>query len=184
MVIPPTAEALPAKNKEPPTAKTLPSYCITTEKKPYFGFTASVKKVPPTLDTAEKYRQLSMSPKEYRQLDAAQKVPPTLDTAEKVPPTLDIAEKVPAKRYRVHRIPPKKYRRLFSRLFFLLHGSSDSFSVEPLCGREDSETPRHLPIHLSTPLSTWSSTTMSGLEGNLSDTCSGMAWPATTRSVD
>ena len=69
LVIPPTAKVLTPKNEKPPTAKTLPLYSITAEKiPPYFGFTASAKKVPPTLDTAEKYRQLSIPPKEYRQL--------------------------------------------------------------------------------------------------------------------
>ena len=54
---------------------------------PYLGFTASAKKVPPTLDTAKKYRQLSIPPKEYRQLS------------------------MPLKRYHQHWIPPKRYRR-------------------------------------------------------------------------
>ena len=52
---------------------------------PCFGFTASAKKVPPTLDTAKKYRQLSIPSKEY-QLS------------------------IPLERYRQHWIPPKRYR--------------------------------------------------------------------------
>ena len=60
LVIPPTAKVLPWKNEKPPTAKTVPPYCIIAAEKtpPYYGFTASAKKVPPTLDTAKKYRQL------------------------------------------------------------------------------------------------------------------------------
>ena len=87
LVVPPTAKVLPPKNDKPHTAKTLPPYCIIAEKiPPYFGFTASAKKVP-TLDTAKKYRQLPIPPKEYRQLS------------------------IPPKRYRHHGIAPKRYRR-------------------------------------------------------------------------
>ena len=87
LVIPPAAKVLPPKNEKTPTAKTLPPYGITAEKiSPYFRFTASAKKVPPTLDTVKKY-QLSIPPKEYRQLS------------------------IPPKRYRQHRIPPKRYHR-------------------------------------------------------------------------
>ena len=52
----------------------------------------------------------------------------------------------------------------------------------------DRDTPPHLPIHLPphlfTPRSAWSSRTMSGLEGNLSATCSGVAGSATSSSVE
>ena len=62
-----------------------------------------------------------------------------------------------------------QYRQKIRSSFFVLSGSSGSLSVEPLlCGRER-ETPRplpiHLPPHLPTPRSSWSSRTMSGLEG-------------------
>ena len=50
-------KVLPPKNEKPPTSKTLPPHCITSENiLSYFGFTASAEKVPPTLDTVEKYR--------------------------------------------------------------------------------------------------------------------------------
>ena len=76
---------------------------------PYSGFTASVKKIPPTLDNRQ-----NIPPT----LHTAIRVPPTLDTAQKVPATLDIAQKVPpilhtAQRDHIHWIPPKKYRLFF-----------------------------------------------------------------------
>ena len=145
LVIPPTAKVLPPKNEKLSTAKKLPPYCITTERiPPYFGFTASAKKVPRTLDTAKKYRQLSKPPKEYRQLS--------------IQPKLYRQHWISPKRYRRHWRPPKtfppmldtaqKNRHFFSCSFFVLSGSSGSFSAEPLCGRVDTETPPHLPIHL------------------------------------
>ena len=111
----------------PPTAKVLPPYCITAEKiLPYFGFTAFAKKIPPTLDTATKYRQLSIPPKEYRQL----LIPPTRYRQHWIPPkryrrhwTSPKRYRpywILSKRYRVHRIPPKKYRFFFSCSFFVL----------------------------------------------------------------
>ena len=127
LVIPPTAQALPPKNEKLPTAKTLPPCCITAEKiSPCFGFTASAKKVPPTLDTAKKYRQLSIPPKEYRQLSIPPKryrqhwIPPKRYRRHWISPKRYRRYWIPPKRYRVHWIPPKKYRLFFSCSFFVL----------------------------------------------------------------
>ena len=77
LVIPPDVEVLPPKNEKPPTAKTLPPYCITAEKIPsYFG--------------SCRFRQKSTVYSRYRQ-----KVPPTLNTVKRVPLTLDTAQNVP-----------------------------------------------------------------------------------------
>ena len=79
-------KSLPPKSEKPPTAKTLPPYCITADKiPPHFGTTASAKK----------HCQLSIPPKEYRQLSIPPKGYPTLDTAYEVPPTLLTAPKIP-----------------------------------------------------------------------------------------
>ena len=98
-----------------------------------------------------------------------------MDTAQKVPPTLDTAKKSTGFSFCVRS------------LFFVLSGSSASFSVE-LCGRVDRETPPYLPTnllpHLPTPSSAWSSRTMSGLEGNPSATSSAVAGSATGSSVE
>ena len=71
---------------------------ITAEKiPPYFGFTASAKKIPPTLDTAKRAPPI---------LDTAQMVPPTLDTGQKVLPRPDTAQKVPPILDTAQNVPP------------------------------------------------------------------------------
>ena len=81
-------------------------------------------------------------------LDTAQKVPPTLDTAQKVPPILDTAQKVPPTQDTAQKVPAFLFVFVLCSLFFVLSGSSGSFSVEPLCGRVDRETPPYLPTNL------------------------------------
>ena len=153
LVIPLTAKVLLPKNGKPPTAKTIPPCCITAKKNTaIFWF----------------YRvcQKSTANSSYRQ-----KVPPTLNTAKRVSPTLDTADIG----YSPKGTADTGYRRkgtaytldtaqkvpAFLFVFVLgsvLSGSSGSFSVEPLCGREDRETgacPYTCP---------WSSRTMSGLD--------------------
>ena len=172
LVIPPTAKVLPPKTEKPLTAKSLPP----KKTRHTLFLLRPPKKIPPTIDTAKMYRQLSIPPTEERQLS------------------------IPPKRYRQHWIPlkgtaytgyrPKCTGRPFRVrfLFFVLPGSSSSFSVEPLCVCVDRETPPHLPMHLPphlpTPRSAWSSRTMSGLEGNRSATNSGVAGSSTNSSVE
>ena len=97
---------------------------------------------------------------------------------------------MPPKRYRVHWIPPNEYGLSFRvrSLFFVISAFSGSFSVELLCGREDRETARHppvhLPSHLPTPRSAWSSRTKSGLGGNPCGTSSGVAGSAASSNVE
>ena len=170
----------------PPTAKV-----VTVEKRK----TAYHQNITSVLHYRRKntaiYFVLPLPPKKYRRkvppaLNTAKRVPPTLDTAQKVPPTLDTAP-----RHRVHtgyrpKCTGRSFRVRF--LFFVLPGSSSSFSVEPLCVCVDRETPPHLPMHLPphlpTPRSAWSSRTMSGLEGNRSATNSGVAGSSTSSSVE
>ena len=132
LVIQPTAQVLPAKNEKPPTAKTLPPYCIAAKQiPPCFGFTAFVtkstansryrqnvrptfnaaKRIPPTLDTAQK-----VPPR----LDTTQKVPPTLDIAQTVPPILDTAEKVPRTLDTAQEAPAVLFVFVLCPLFFLI----------------------------------------------------------------
>ena len=159
LVIPPTANVLPPKNENRPPPKHYHRIALPPKKYRHilvYRFrhksTANPRyrqEVPP-----KEYRQLSIPLKRYPTLDTAQKVPPTLDIAQKVPPILDTAEKVPT------------FVFLFVLCSIVLSGSSGSFSVDALFGREDREAPRHLPIHqppdLPTPRSAWSSRTMSG----------------------
>ena len=70
-VVPPTAKVVTAEKRKPPTANTVPPYCIT----------------------AEKYRHILILPLPPK--NTAKRVPPTLDTAQKVPSTLDTVQKVP-----------------------------------------------------------------------------------------
>ena len=116
LVIPPTAKVLTPKNEKPPTAKTLPLYSITAEKiPPYFGFTASAKKVPPTLDTAKKNRQKSTDNSRYRSKGTANtgcRPKGTTDTGYRPKGTADTGYRPKGKaytpkRYRAHWIPPK-----------------------------------------------------------------------------
>ena len=177
LVIPPTAKVLPPKNRLPP--KQYRRIALPPKKSRHilvYRFrqksTANSRycqKVPPTLNTAKRVPPT---------LDTAQKVPPTLDTAQKVPPTLDIAQKIPSTLDNAEKVPctldtakSTGFSFRVRSLFFVLSGSSASFSVEPLCGSEDRETPRHLPIHLPTPRSAWFSRTMSGFRGE-SQCCS------------
>ena len=69
LVIPPTAKVVTAeKRKKAYRQSIIAVFHYRRKIQPYLGFTASAKKIPPTLDNAEKYRQLSIPPKEYRQL--------------------------------------------------------------------------------------------------------------------
>ena len=136
-----------------------------------------------SIDTAKKYRQLSIPPtldtaQKVPTLDTAQNVPPTLDIAQKLPPILDTAEKVPRTPDTAQKVPA------FLFVFFLRSFWFRFLFGKLLCGREDGETPRYPPIHLPTPRSAWSSRTMSGLEGNPSATSSVVAGSATSRSVE
>ena len=159
LVIPPTAKVLSPKNENRLPPKHYRRIALPLKK--YRRIL--VLPLPP-----EKYRQLSIPPKEYCQLSRpperyrqhwippkryrrhwiSPKVPPILDAAEKVPRTLDTAQRVPA------------FVFAFVLCSLVLSGSWSSFSVEPLCGREDREAPRHLfihlPPHLPTPRSAWS----------------------------
>ena len=186
LVIPPSAKVLPPKNEKPPTAKIFRRIALPPKKYRHVLVLPLLPQKVPTLDTAKKYRQLSIPPKEYRQLS----IPPKRYRQHCIPPKWCRRHWISPKRYRRYWIPPKRYRvhagcrpkstgfcfRVRS-LFFVVSGYSGSFSVEgPLCGRVDRETPPHLPVHLPprlpTPRSAWFSRTMSGLEGNPSATSS------------
>ena len=145
------------------------------------------QKVPPTLNTGNsRYRPKGTTKTEYRPKGTA-------GTSYRPKGTADAgycpkSTAYTPERYRAHWIPPKNCRLLFlvRSLFFVLSGSSGSFSVEPLRGRLYREKPPHLPIHLPphlpTPPSAWSSRTVSGLEGNPSATSSGATGSATCNS--
>ena len=81
-----------------------------------FCFYRFHQKIPPILDTAKKYRQLSIPPKEYRQLSIPPKeyrplsIPPKRYRHHWIPPRRYRRRWIPPKRYRRYWIPPKKYR--------------------------------------------------------------------------
>ena len=157
--IPLTAKVLPPKNEKPPTAKNVTAVLHYRRKiTAIFWFYRFRKKVPPTLDTAEKYRQLSIPPKEYRQLS----IPPKRYRRRWIPPKRYHRYLIPPKRYRVHWIPPKKYRLFFSLSFFVLcsfwfFGFLFGRTSLWTCGQTPPHLPIHLPPHLPTPRSAWSS---------------------------
>ena len=83
LVIPPTAKVVTAKK----TQNYLPPKHYRRKNTAVFWIYRFRQNKTPTLDTAKKYRQLSIPPKECRQLS------------------------IPPIRYRQHRIPPKRHRR-------------------------------------------------------------------------
>ena len=115
-----------------------------------------------------------------------QPVPLTLDIAQKVPPILNTAQKGTA--YTQYRPKRNSFSFRVRSLFFVFSGCSGFFSVEPLCGRVDRNTPPHLliylPTRLPTPRAAWSSRTTSGLEGNPRATSNGVVGSATSSSVE
>ena len=184
LVILPAAKVLRPKNEKPPTAERKTAVLhYRLKNTAIFWFdrfrqkstnSRYRQKVSPTLNTAKRVPPtLDNTQKVPPTLDTAQKIPPTLYIAPKVPPTLVIDQKVSPMLDTAQKVPAFLFVFVLCSLFFLV--LSGSFSVEPFCGRENRETLRHLPIHLPTPRSAWSSRTMSGLEGNPSATSSGLA---------
>ena len=145
--IPPTATGLPLKNEKPPTAGTLPPYCITAGQiPPHYVFTASAKNVPPTLDTAKRVRPTLDTAKRYRQNG----IPPKRYRRRWISPKRYRRYWIPPKRYRVHWIPLKKYRRFFSCSFFVLcsfwfFGFLFDRTSFWTCGQRDAPAPAHTP---------------------------------------
>ena len=107
LVIPPTVKVVTAEKRK--TACRQNNTAVLHYRRkilPCFGFTASAKTIPPTLDTAKKYRQLSTPPKEYRQLS----IPPKRYRQHWISPKRYRRHWIPPQRYRRYWVPPKRYR--------------------------------------------------------------------------
>ena len=119
LVIPPTAKVVTAEKRKTAYRQNITAVVHCRLKNTaIFGFTASAKKIPPTLDTA--MPTLNTANRVPPTLDTAQKVPPTLDTTQKVPPTLDIAQEVPPTLDTAQKVPAFLFVFVVCSLFFLV----------------------------------------------------------------
>ena len=149
LVILPTARVVTAEKRKTAYRQNIAAVLLYRRKNiAIFGFYRFRQKIPPTLDTAKKYRQLSIPPKEYRQLS----IPPKRYRRRWIPPKRYHRYLIPPKRYRVHWIPPKKYRLFFSLSFFVLcsfwfFGFLFGRTSLWTCGQRDAPTPAHTPAH-------------------------------------
>ena len=121
-----------------------------------FCFYRFHQKIPPILDTAKKYRQLSIPPKEYRQFS----IPPKRYRQHWMTPKRYRQHWMPPKRYHRYWIPPKRYRLhwrspkkvpafffvfLFCSLFFLVLRVVLTRTSLWTCGQKDAPVPAHTP---------------------------------------
>ena len=163
LVLPSTAKVLPPKNKKkrlPPEhyrRRNTAIFCFYRFRHESTAKSRYCQIVPPTLNTAKEYRQLSIPPKRFRQ----HWIPPKRYRRHWISPKRYRRCWIPPKRYRVHWIPPKKYR-LFLCSFFVFC----SFWLLGFFFGKTSLWTRDAPAPAHTPSPTPAHTTLSVVQQN------------------
>ena len=155
LVIPPTAKVLPPKNEKPPTAKNIAAVLHYRRKNTaIFCFFRFRQK-----STANsQYRQKSTANSQYRQksttnsrygpkgtANTGYRPKRTADTGYRPKGTADTGYRRKGTAYTGYRPKSTGFSFGVRSLFFVLFGSSGSFSVEPLCGLRTERRPGTCP---------------------------------------